>query len=84
MAGETGPDLARRAQAAEAFVAIAHPQWHGLTLLDARTVNFADAIKVYNHTCAVQADRPDGTYLLDQMLLDGIRMNAIATDDANL
>jgi hypothetical protein len=79
--GETGPDLARRAQDAGAFVAIAHPQWYGLTLEDARTVAFADAIEVYNHTCAVQADRPDGTYLLDQMLLDGLHVNAIATDD---
>jgi hypothetical protein len=81
--GETGPDLARRAQEAGAFIAIAHPQWYGLTLEDARTVAFADAIEVYNHTCAVQADRPDGTYLLDQMLLDGIYLNAIATDDAH-
>ncbi len=81
--GETGPDLARRAQAAGAFVAIAHPQWYGLTLEDARTVAFADAIEVYNHTCAVQADRPDGTYLLDQMLLEGHHLNAIATDDAH-
>lgn len=83
MDGETGPDLARRAQAAGAFVAIAHPQWYGLTLDDARTLAFADAIEVYNHTCAVQADRPDGTYMLDQMLLDGLHLNAIATDDAH-
>ncbi|MFM7444414.1 MAG: phosphotransferase, partial [Tabrizicola sp.] len=55
----------------------------GLTLEDARTLSFADAVEVYNHTCAVQADRPDGTYLLDQMLLDGIHLNAIATDDAH-
>jgi len=81
--GESGPDLARRAQDAGAFVAIAHPQWYGLTLEDARTIAFADAIEVYNHTCAVQADRPDGTYLLDRMLLDGLHLNAIATDDAH-
>lgn len=81
--GETGPELARRAQKAGAFIAIAHPQWYGLTLEDARTVAFADAIEVYNHTCAVQADRPDGTYLLDQMLLDGLNVTAIATDDAH-
>lgn len=81
--GETGPELARRAQDAGAFVAIAHPQWYGLTLEDARTVSFADAVEIYNHTCAVQADRPDGTYLLDQMLLEGLHLNAIATDDAH-
>ena len=33
---ETGPELAARAVAAGAFVAIAHPQWSGLTLADAR------------------------------------------------
>lgn len=81
--GETGAALARRAQAAGAFVAIAHPQWYGVTLADARTLDFADAIEVYNHTCAVLADRPDGSALLDQMMLDGIRLNAIATDDAH-
>lgn len=81
--GETGPELARRAQDAGAFVAIAHPQWYGLTLDDARTLDFADAIEVYNHTSAVRADRPDGTYLLDQMLSVGASMTAIATDDAH-
>jgi len=81
--GETGPELARRAQEAGAFIAIAHPQWYSLTLEDARTVAFADAIEVYNHTCAVQFERPDGSYLLDQMLLDGLQLNAIATDDAH-
>ncbi len=81
--GETGPQLARRASEAGAFVALAHPQWYGLTLEDARQIAFADAIEVFNNTCAVQADRPDGTYLLDQMLLDGMTVNAIATDDAH-
>jgi hypothetical protein len=81
--GETGPDLARRAAAAGAFVAIAHPQWYGLTQEDARQLDAAHAIEIYNHTCAVLADRPDGAYLLDAMLLDGTRMMAIATDDAH-
>jgi hypothetical protein len=83
MAGETGPELARRAKDAGAFVAIAHPQWYGLTLEDAQTLDFVDAIEIYNHTCAVLADRPDGTYLLDQMLAVGTSMTAIATDDAH-
>jgi len=81
--GETGPELARRASQAGAFVALAHPQWYGLTLEDARQIDFADAIEVFNTTCAVRADRPDGTYLLDQMLLDGMTPYAIATDDAH-
>ena len=82
-ATETGPELARRASDAGAFVALAHPQWYGLTLEDARQIAFADAIEIFNTTCAVQADRPDGTWLLDQLLLDGIMVNAIATDDAH-
>lgn len=82
-AGETGPELARRAKDAGAFVAIAHPQWYGLTLEDAQTLDFVDAIEIYNHTSAVLADRPDGAYLLDQMLAVGTTMTAIATDDAH-
>lgn len=82
-ADETGPELARRAKHAGAFVAIAHPQWYGLTLADARTLDFADAVEVYNHTSAVRADRGDGAALLDEMLLDGISMTAIATDDSH-
>ena len=82
-ADETGPDLARRARDAGAFVAIAHPQWYGVTLEDARTLDAAHAVEVYNHTCAVLADRPDGSALLDEVLLDGLSLLAIATDDAH-
>lgn len=35
---ETGPELAARARAAGAFVAIAHPEWGGLTFEDARSL----------------------------------------------
>lgn len=82
-AGETGPELARRARGAGAFVAIAHPQWYGVTLADARALDAAHAVEVYNHTCAVLADRPDGSALLDEVLLDGGSLLAIATDDAH-
>ncbi len=82
-AGETGPDLARRARDAGAFVAIAHPQWYGVTLADAQALDAAHAVEIYNHTCAVLADRPDGSALLDQVLLAGGSLTAIATDDAH-
>lgn len=82
-ADETGVALARRAKDAGAFIAIAHPQWYGLTIEDARQVAFADAVEVYNHTCRVLTDRPDGTAILDQMWLEGLSPLAIATDDAH-
>ena len=75
--------LAARAAAAGAFVAIAHPQWYALTLDDARSIEAAHAVEVYNHTCAVRTDRPDGTTILDGLLDAGLAPGAIACDDAH-
>ena len=80
---ETGPEIAARAVAAGAFVAIAHPQWSGLTLADARTISAAHAVEVYNHGCAVGCDRPDGFAIADLLLTEGRRLTMIATDDAH-
>jgi hypothetical protein len=80
---ETGPELAARAVAAGAFVAIAHPQWSGLTLRDARSITAAHAVEIYNHGCAVGADRGDGASIADLLLAEGRRLNLIATDDAH-
>ena len=80
---ETGPEIAARAVAAGAFVAIAHPQWSGLTLADARTVTAAHAVEVYNHGCAVGCDRPDGFAIADLLLSEGRDLTMIATDDAH-
>ena len=81
--GETGPQIAKRAVAAGAFVGIAHPAWSQLTLEDGRDLSFAHAVEIYNHGCAVECDRGDGFYLLDQLLNEGHRMSAFATDDAH-
>lgn len=81
--GETGPQIAKRAVAAGAFVGIAHPAWSQLTLEDGRDLSFAHAVEIYNHGCAVECDRGDGFYLLDQLLNEGNRMTAFATDDAH-
>jgi predicted metal-dependent phosphoesterase TrpH len=81
--GETGPQLARRAVDAGAFVAIAHPAWSRYTISDARAVAFAHAVEIYNHGCAIENDLGEGFYLLDEMLNEGHRLNAIATDDAH-
>ena len=80
---ETGPELARRAADAGAFIAIAHPAWSQLTMADAHSIDAAHAVEIYNHGCAVRVDRGNGWYLLDQMLNDGKRLTAIATDDAH-
>ena len=80
---ETGAEIAARAVAAGAFVAIAHPQWSGLTLADARTIEAAHAVEIYNHGCATGCDRPDGAAIADLLLTEGRRLNLIATDDAH-
>lgn len=80
---ETGPELAARAVAAGAFVAIAHPQWSGLTLADARSITAAHAVEIYNHGCAVGCDRADGFGIADLLLTEGRALSMIATDDAH-
>jgi hypothetical protein len=80
---ETGPDVARRAAAAGAFVTIAHPAWSRYTIEDGRNLSFAHAVEIYNHGCAIENDLGDGAYLLDQMLNEGHHLSAIATDDAH-
>lgn len=80
---ETGPELARRARDAGAFVAIAHPAWSQLTEADGVALDAAHAVEIYNHGCAVETDRADGFYLLDRLSNLGRRLTAIATDDAH-
>ena len=80
---ETGPEIAARAVAAGAFVAIAHPQWSGLTLADARSITTAHAVEVYNTGCDMGCDRPDGFAIADLLLTEGRRLTMIATDDAH-
>ncbi len=80
---ETGPELAARAVAAGAFVAIAHPHWSGLTMDDARSIASAHAVETYNHGCAMGCERGDGFHVLDLLLAEGRRLNCVATDDAH-
>jgi hypothetical protein len=82
-ASETGPELARRARDAGAFVAVAHPAWSQLAESDGVALDAAHAVEVYNHGCAVETDRGDGFYLLDRLSNLGRRLTAIATDDAH-
>lgn len=80
---ETGAEIAARAVAAGAFVAIAHPQWSGLTLADARGITAAHAVEIYNHGCAEGCDRADGFAIADLLLTEGRRLTLVATDDAH-
>jgi hypothetical protein len=80
---ETGAEIAARAVAAGAFVAIAHPQWSSLVMEDMREITAAHAVEVYNHGCAMGCDRPDGFMMADQLLTEGRRVTLIATDDAH-
>lgn len=80
---ESGPSIAARARDSGAFVAIAHPEWSGLTTADARSLDAAHAVEIYNHGCATGCDRPHGFYTLDQLLTEGRKLTLCATDDAH-
>ncbi|WP_339694785.1 CehA/McbA family metallohydrolase [Celeribacter baekdonensis] len=80
---ETGPEIAQRARDAGAFVAVAHPQWSGMSLSDARSIEAAHAVEIYNHGCAMGCDRADGAFYADLLLSEGRDLTLIATDDAH-
>ncbi|MEM7210887.1 MAG: CehA/McbA family metallohydrolase [Pseudomonadota bacterium] len=82
-APESAASLARRCRDAGAFVSIAHPQWYNLTLEDARQIEAAHAVEIYNHGCEVECARGDGAAIWDLLLTDGKRLSGCATDDAH-
>ena len=81
--GEDIVGLSRRAAAAGAFIGIVHPAWYGLTPDDARLIDCAHGIEVYNHGSQVENDRGDGWVMCDILLNEGRRLSAFATDDAH-
>jgi hypothetical protein len=81
---ETGIELAARAKAAGAFVAIAHPQWSGLTGADGRALApHVHAVEIYNHGCWLECARGDGNILLEELLNAGHRLAGYAADDSH-
>lgn len=80
---ENAGELARRAAESGAYVVMAHPHWSGLTVNDAQAIEAAHAIEIYNHTCAVGADRGDGLYLADLLANEGRQLSFCANDDAH-
>ncbi|MFH9871556.1 CehA/McbA family metallohydrolase [Streptomyces lydicus] len=79
---ESGPELARRARAAGAFVGMAHPAASLLTAADAESLDAAHAVEVYNALSA-REDRGDSWHLTDVLLNRGHHLNAYAADDAH-
>jgi len=79
---ESGPELARRARAAGAFVGMAHPAASLLTLSEAESLDAAHAVEVYNALSAWE-DRGDSWHLCDLLLNRGHRLGTYAADDAH-
>lgn len=80
---ETGPELARRARAAGAFVGMAHPSASLLSAVDAKSLDAAHSVEVYN-ALADRENRGDSWHLTDVLLSRGHRLTTYAADDAHL
>ena len=80
---ESGPDLARRAADAGAFISIAHPEWYGLTTTEAESLDAAHAVEIYNYGCDVDCDRAYGIAIADHLLNIGRKITFTATDDSH-
>lgn len=80
---ESGPEIARRAAEAGAFIGIVHPSWYGLTVEDAREIDVAHAIEIYNHGSAVEVDRGYDWPFCDLLLNEGWHLSGYASDDAH-
>ncbi|MER7249322.1 CehA/McbA family metallohydrolase [Kribbella sp. NPDC000426] len=80
---ETGPELARRARAAGAFVGMAHPSASLLTAIDAESLDAAHSVEVYN-ALSDRENRGDSWHLADVLLNRGHRLTTYAADDAHL
>ena len=80
-ADETAAQLAARAMAAGAYVAVAHPNWYALTERDIANLGMVDAIEVINGTAIDHNDHADSWAVADVMLGRGQRYLVCATDD---
>lgn len=80
-ATERAAQLAQRAMAAGAYVAVAHPAWYCLTERDIETLGMVDAIEVFNGIAFDHNDHADSWQITDIMLGRGLRYNVCATDD---
>jgi hypothetical protein len=81
--GETGAQLARRAQQAGAFVSLLHPGFNATSFGEVEDLDAIDAVEVYNDGVQRAHDRGDGWYLAVEMLNRGRNPLCIASDDAH-
>lgn len=82
--GETGPEVARRAREAGAFVGLAHPHWNVVSEADALSIiDIIDAVEIYNHGCEVEVSRGYGLHMAEMLLNKGHRVTQYASDDAH-
>jgi len=82
----TAPDeapmqLAQRALATGAYVALAHPAWYALTERDVAALGKVDAVEIINGTAIDHNDRADSWHMADILLGRGERYLVCATDD---
>jgi hypothetical protein len=82
-AGEDARQIAQRAADAGAFIGLVHPSWYGLTIEDARLIDCAHAVEVYNHGSEIEVERGEDWNFCDQLLNEGRRLSGFATDDAH-
>ncbi len=80
---EHGPEIAARARAAGAFVALPHPGWTGVSTRDALTIKDFDAIEIHNEGHTNDSDRGNGWFLADLLATAGCRFSCLAADDAH-
>jgi len=81
--GETGPELARRAREAGAFVSLLHPGFNATRLSDVEDLDAIHAVEIYNDGVQRAWDRGDGWYLAVELLEQGRELFGIASDDAH-
>ena len=82
-ADESGPEIARRAAAAGAFVGVAHPNWYSLSEGDARALGDVHAVEIFNGIAVDANDKADSWHLMDILSDRGLRAFAYAADDAH-
>ena len=82
-ANESAADLIARAQAAGAYISLAHPEWYTMTPDEALLVSAADAVEIYNHSCVLSSARGSGMMIADFLLNEGHKISFTATDDSH-
>jgi predicted metal-dependent phosphoesterase TrpH len=65
-------------------VIVAHPWWSGLQPGELGDLEGVAAIEVFNGGCEIEQGRGNSAQYWDSLLAQGVRINAVATDDHHL